>query len=360
MSPYPALPRADGPAVYALHENEDWWPPFAEAFERARVPVVAWNLVEGALDLDQAPPEGVFWSRISASSHTRGHHLSKDFARSILSWLEARGRTTVNGRRAIELEMSKIHQLSRLAAHGIDVPKTVTVVGAADPRSLDRLGAAARRLPAPFVTKHNQGGKGLGVRRYDSHAQFDRELDRLRDALHDDRHRQEVLDEWPVDGITLVQEYLRPAGGFISRAEFAGGRHLYTLAADTIHGGFQLCPADACALDPDTGAPVIPPGAEAAPVPGVPIFSLREDFDHPVLDRYRDVLEAEGVGIAGVEFIETENGRVVAYDVNTNTNYNPDVERRVRERGGIGGPDAIAAHLGHRLAAEHGAVLRER
>jgi hypothetical protein len=39
-----SLPRVDSPAVYALHENDEWWPPFAAAFERAGVPVVAWNL----------------------------------------------------------------------------------------------------------------------------------------------------------------------------------------------------------------------------------------------------------------------------------------------------------------------------
>lgn len=344
------LRRADAPAVYALHENEAWWPPFAEAFERAGVPVVPWRLVEGALDLAEEPPRGVFWSRISASSHTRGHVLSKEYARSTLSWLEGYGRTTVNGRRAIEIEVSKVHQLARLKNHGIDVPRTVAVIGTGTPDTLNNLTAAARKLPAPFITKHNQGGKGLGVRRFDSHAEFEEELARIASTLRSDADRDLALAEWPTDGITLVQEYLRPRGGFISRAEFVGGQHLYTLAADTVHGGFQLCPADACEIDPTTGQPVVPPGAEAAPLPGQPIFSLREDFSHPVLRRFGSFLDAEEIGIAGVEFIETEDGRFVAYDVNTNTNYNPDVEKRVREVGGVGGPDSIARYLGALLS----------
>ncbi|WP_291277756.1 alpha-L-glutamate ligase [Galactobacter sp.] len=346
------LPSTDIPAVYVLHENHEWWPPFAAAFERAGVPVVPWNLVAGELDLDRTPPEGVFWSRISASSHTRGHVLSKDFARSVLSWLEGHGRTTVNGRRAIELEVSKVHQLSRLAAHGIDVPRTISVVGQPTKQTLRRLDLAAQALPTPFITKHNQGGKGLGVRRFDSHAAFRTEVERIEEELNDPERRESALADWPVDGILLLQEYLRPAGGFISRAEFVGDRHLYTLAADTVHGGFQLCPADACEVDPVSGRPVVPPGAEAAPAPGQAIFSLREGFTHPVLDRYRDFLAAEGVGIAGVEFIETDDARIVAYDVNTNTNYNPDVEKRAQEVGIAGGPDSIVAHLGRLLSRE--------
>jgi hypothetical protein len=314
--------------------------------------VVAWNLVEGDLDIDEIPPDGVFWSRISASSHTRDHAFSKDFARSVLSWLEGHGRSTVNGRQAIEVEMSKVHQLSRLKAHGIDVPRTVAVVGPPTLETLARLSVAAKKLPAPFITKHNQGGKGLGVRRFDTHEAFEEELDRLRADLGAGAQPGSGEVEWPVDGITLLQEYLRPAGGFISRAEFVGGEHLYTLAADTVHGGFQLCPADACAIDSETGRPAVPPGAEAAPEPGQAIFSLREGFQHPVLAGYRDFLDAEGIGIAGVEFIETYDGRIVAYDVNTNTNYNPDVERRVQDLGGVGGPDSIARYLGALLAGE--------
>ena len=113
------------PTVYALHENPEWFPPFARAFEAEGVHVEEWLLTDGVLDLDAVPPEGIFWSRISASSHTRDHALSKDYARAVLSWLEAHGRRTVNGRRILELEMSKVDQLTALRAAGIDTPHTV-------------------------------------------------------------------------------------------------------------------------------------------------------------------------------------------------------------------------------------------
>lgn len=47
---------------------------------------------------------------IDASAHTRDHHLSKDYTRAVLSWLEAHGRRTVNGRRVLEL--NKVDQLT--------------------------------------------------------------------------------------------------------------------------------------------------------------------------------------------------------------------------------------------------------
>lgn len=326
-----STPETTNPRVIVLHENPEWWPPFQEAFDAAGVPVEPWLLVDGQIDLGEPPPEATYWSRISASAHTRDHLWSKEYARSVLSWLEGHGRTVVNGRRAIEIEMSKVHQLARLRAAGIDVPRTTAVIG----DNIEALRVAARPFAdAPFILKHNQGGKGLGVRRFDSLV----ELDSWLDGPSDDR-------EVPVDGITLVQEYLRPAGGFITRAEFVGGEFIYALQADTVHGGFQLCPADACAIDPETGRPVIPPGAERAPEPGQQIFSLRTGFDHPILQDYRAFLAAEDIGIAGVEFIETADGRLVTYDVNTNTNYNPDVEAAVRDAGGVGGPASITSFL---------------
>jgi hypothetical protein len=269
--------------VYVLHENPDWYPPFAAAFDAEGVDHEQWLLGDGSLDLDAAPPPGVFWSRMSASSHTRGHGLAKDHTRAVLSWLEAFGRRVVNGRRVLELEMSKVDQLTLLRAAGFDVPRTFAVVGSAD------LLAVARKLPAPFVAKHNQGGKGLGVRRFDS-------VDELTG-----------YDGSP-DGITLVQEYVQPATPFITRVEIVGGEFVYAIKADVGRGGFELCPADACAVD------------------DAPLFSLREDFDHPIIGRYLDFARRNGIEIAGFEFIETADGRLVTYDINTNTNYNPDIE----------------------------------
>lgn len=323
-----------------LHENPDWYPPFAAAFDAAGVEHEPCLLGDGVLDLDAEPPEGVFWSRLSASAHTRGHVLAKDHGRAALAWLEAWGRRVVNGRRVLELEMSKADQLTALRAAGIEVPRTVAVVGR------EALLGAASRFAPPFIVKHNQGGKGLGVRRFDS-------LDAL------ELYAESAEYEEPVDGIALVQEYVQAAEPFITRVEIVGGEFLYALTADTSRGGFELCPADACAVDAKPAAdsvtggsaisgPVISTDADDdasfCPADGANagLFALREGFAHPIVARYLDFARTHGIEVAGFEFIETADGRAVTYDVNTNTNYNAQVDAA----SAVSGPDRIAAFLG--------------
>ena len=305
--------------VHVLHENPDWYAPLGAAFDAAGVPHEEWLLTGGTLDLDDRAPTGVFWSRMSASSHTRQHPHAKEQARAVLSWLESQGRRVVNGRWALELEVSKAAQLSELRAAGFDVPRTLAVAGAAE------LSAAARKLPAPFIGKHNQGGKGLGVRLFASHDEFDAYL-----------ASPQYLA--PVDGITLLQEYVQSAEPFITRVEIVGGAFVYAIKADTARGGFELCPADACAVEPGTGEQD----------PGPALFALREGFDHPVIGRYLDFARDNGIEIAGFEFIETADGRLVTYDINTTTNYNAEIEAAA-PRPAL---SEVAAFLGRLLAEE--------
>jgi len=303
--------------VHVIHENPLWLPPFAAAFEAEGVPFEEWLLTGGSIDLSSEPPEGVFWSRLSASAHTRDHAGSKDYGRALLRWLESWGRTVVNGSDVLELEVSKVAQHAALRRAGIDVPRTAAVFGT------DELVARAAAFDAPFISKHNQGGKGLGVRRWDSHDEFAAWVSGPR------------FEPSP-DGITLLQELLVAKAPFVTRAEFVGGDFVYAVRVDTSAGSFELCPAEACAI----------PGADG--VEPEPLFRRRDDVDPALIDRYRAFLAAEGIGVAGIEFIETRDGRVVTYDVNTNTNYNPDVEATAPRSG----PREIARWLGSLLPRE--------
>jgi len=318
--------------VHVLHENPEWYAPLAAAFDAAGLPHTEWLLGEAAIDLAEAPPAGVYWSRMSASSHTRGHQFAKDQTRGVLSWLAAHGRRVVNGRRVLDLEMSKVEQLVALQAAGFDVPRTIAVAGTAE------LSAAARKLPPPFIAKHNQGGKGLGVALFGSHDEFD---GYLADASY----------QPPVDGITLLQEYLVAAEPQITRVEVVGGEFIYAMTADTARGGFQLCPADACA---------VPQGGQdqTAEQPEEPsLFALRDSFDHPIIARYLDFAAMAGIEIGGFEFIETADGRLVTYDINTTTNYNAGIEAAA-PRSAVA---AVTTFLGGLLAdsARHVAELNQ-
>ncbi len=123
------------PRVYVIHENPEWFPPFAAAFAAEGVPVEELLLTDGgalgSIDLTAEPAPGVYWSRMSASSHTRGNEHSKEYARALLGWLERSGATVVNGSHVLELEVSKVAQHGLLRDAGFDVPRTTAVFGSA-------------------------------------------------------------------------------------------------------------------------------------------------------------------------------------------------------------------------------------
>ncbi|GGG43165.1 glutathione synthase [Caldovatus sediminis] len=304
--------------VHVIHENDAWMEPLRRELAALGTPHEEWFLDRGLLDLRRPPPEGIFYNRMSASSHTRGHTYAPEYAAAVIEMLERHGRTVVNGRRALQLELSKVAQYEALAAHGIPTPATIAVIGP------ENIPDAAERLGYPLILKHNRAGKGLGVRLVPDEAGLRDALAALEEGTDPHAH--------PRDGIWLVQRYIRAPEPFIIRAEFVGGRFLYAVRVDTSEG-FELCPADQCRIEADAACPVAAAPAEK--------FRVIEGFDHPLLPRMEAFLRDNGIGVGAIEFVTDAEGRSFAYDVNTNTNYNPEAERRA----GVSGMGAIARHL---------------
>ncbi len=310
--------------IYVLHENPAWLPPLAAAFDQRRLPWTEWFLHHGTFDLAAPPPEGVFYNRMSASSHTREHRYSAELTAAVLAWLTSHGRRVVNGAGALDLEISKVRQYAALALHDVATPRTVLVAGR------EQIVSAARQhFPdAPIILKPNRGGKGLGVRLFLA-------ADSLATYVDSDDY------EHPVDGLQLLQEYVRTPRPVITRAEFVGGHFLYAVEVDTTEG-FELCPADACAI----GDAVCPVGESPRQK-----FEIVDGIDAALRLRLERFLANAGIEVAGIEFISDESGRTLVYDVNTNTNYNADAEERAGRAGtSRSGPGAIAAFLGAELA----------
>src|ERR1700720_2116590 len=117
------------PKIFVLHENDAWVEPLREAFAQRKLPYEEWFLSEGRVDLAEGPPEGVFYNRMSASSHPRGHRYAPELTASVLSWLEMYGRRVVNDGRALQLEISKVTQYTALSRHGIRTPRTIAALG---------------------------------------------------------------------------------------------------------------------------------------------------------------------------------------------------------------------------------------
>jgi len=303
------------PKIYVIHENQGWTEPLKVQLRRLGLPFEEWYLNSGQLDLSVPPPLGVFYNRMSASSHTRNHRYAVEHTAAVLSWLEGHGRRIINSSRALQLEISKVAQYAALHLHGIRTPRTVAAIGR------DEILAAAHSFNGPFITKHNRGGKGVGV-------QLFQETDALQTYVDGPEF------ESPIDGITLVQQYIASPQPYITRCEFVGGQFLYAVRVDT-SDGFLLCPADECQTEHAFGLP--------APTSK---FHIVKDFNHPLLERYRRFLADNETHIAGIEFILDKDGELFTYDINTNTNYNPSAEAAA----GVSGMRRIAEYLGDELA----------
>ena len=101
---------AQSPKVYILHENQEWITTLLTSLEKRGLEYENWFLNEGKIDLGSTPPLGVFYNRMSASAHTRGHRFGPEFTAPVLAWLESHSRKVINGRRALQLELSKAEQ----------------------------------------------------------------------------------------------------------------------------------------------------------------------------------------------------------------------------------------------------------
>ena len=307
------------PTIHVLYENPDWLPGLEAGLNAEGLPYRLQEVWQGTLDLSTEPEPGIYLNRMSPSSHTRGHVESVDLMTELLAWLEAHGRTVVNGSRAFALEISKVRQDLALRRHGIRTPRTVLAVGR------QQLLAAAETFDGPFITKHNQGGKGLGIQLFGDATSLARHLD------------SDSFDPGP-RGQVLLQQYIKPREPFITRVEVVDGRFLYALRSDT-SAGFELCPDDSCAVP--TQAP------DVCPAEGASKFSVSPlSGDEPLVQSYLRFCAAEGLEIAGIEFVEDERGERYTYDVNGTTNYNAGVGKQTN----VDGMREIACYL-RRLAS---------
>ncbi|SEQ89234.1 ATP-grasp domain-containing protein [Piscibacillus halophilus] len=302
--------------IYVIHENDEWTKPLIDALEELNVPYEDWFINEGNVDLSEEPPKGIFYNRMSASSHSRGHRYAPELTMAVLSWLEGHGRTVLNGSHALDLEVNKARQYSALESHGIKTPKTVVTVGK------ESLIQAAEKMDKPFITKHNRAGKGLGVQLFHS-------VEALEAYVNSSEFEE------PIDGVTLLQQYIQSEDSTITRCEFVDGQFLYAVRVDTSEG-FELCPADACTID-DNFCLTTENTKEK--------FKIIPDFKDPIIDQYESFLKAHNINFAGIEFIRDEQGQLYTYDINTNTNYNADAESKVQ----LYGMKEVARALANKL-----------
>ena len=289
-------------AVHILYENPDWLPPVVAALEAEGFRPVPFELRDRAIDPAAEPPAGLWWNRMSPSAHTRGHGESVALMREALAWLDHWGRRVINGSRTFGFEVSKFGQDMVLRRHGILTPRTVLAVGR------EAILRAAKTFEGQYLIKHNQGGKGLGIALFE-------DVDTLA------AHLDSGLFEPDPNGQVVLQSYIRPKEPHITRVELVGGRFLFAMESSTLDG-FELCPSDVCQAERKK--------PDVCPADGSATFSRASiEADDPLVRQYEALCRAEGIDLAGIEFVEDVEGRRFTYDINCNTNYNAALGREI-------------------------------
>ena len=153
--------------IYIIHENDEWVEPLRKELQEINAPFEEWHLGKRNVDHLDKPPQGVFYNRMSASSHTRGHRYAPEYTAVVLNWLEKNNRRVINNSRALSLEISKSLQYKELENFGIKTPKTIYC------SNKESILKSANIFRKPFITKHNRGGKGLGVKLFNNKKELD-------------------------------------------------------------------------------------------------------------------------------------------------------------------------------------------
>ena len=292
--------------AYIIHENEEWLIPLRKALKKFDVQYEEWLLDDMTINIDQSPPNGIFFSRMSASNYTRNHLHSNQSSNIILTWLENHNRRVINGTNVLKIEFSKVLQQLLLKQSGFKTPKTIVAVG------INKIKEAASNLNVyPMIIKPNQGGKGFGVKLINT-------INELDEMLEDNLINSSKDDTW------LLQEKISTNEEFITRMEFIGGNFIYSLKVFS-KNSFELCPADACEVDLDQFCPV----DETNDINNSqPSFFIDDEPDKNLAKQLTIFLKKHQIEVAGVEFIRNKDGVPIFYDINTNTNYNLNAEKQ--------------------------------
>jgi glutathione synthase/RimK-type ligase-like ATP-grasp enzyme len=282
--------------LIVLFEHPEWQKPLFSALRRRSIPFGTFDLKKGAFDPDRVPEAPLYFNQASPSAYVRGNTRAVPLALSLMRSLELGGARVLNGSKAFSLELSKSAQAALMQRLGIVHPRTL---------AFNDVDAALARWGDtwPALLKPEQGGSGARMYLLHSAAELVRLL-------------RDRPDLWFPDNLLLLQEYFEvdPAAGTV-RMEFLGGELLYAMRVVS-HGAFNLCPSEMC--NPESGASQCEAPATTAvkpvefyPYPGIPAAAVETG---------KRLVAAGGLDVGGIEYLETQDSRLVFYDINANSN----------------------------------------
>lgn len=311
--------------LVVLFENEAWQQPLFDVLDRRGVTYGKYDLKSAAFGGHDLPKAKLYFNQASPSAYVRGRLRVVPFTLALLKNLQIQGVKVLNGVDVFSFELSKSAQIAKLRELGIDHPRSIIF------NDVDAL-IDREDLSFPAMLKPEQGGSGARMNQIDSRHEL-RELLLNNPGL------------WEPDQLLLLQEYLPhdPEVGIV-RMEFLGEELLYAMRVVT-HGRYNLCPSEACnpARAGEEGACAVPDSreADAQPIEFYPYFDLPVE----ALETGKQIVKSARMDIAGIEYLETPDGRRVFYDINANSN----LRRPIGEAFGFDPFERVADFLEQKL-----------
>jgi glutathione synthase/RimK-type ligase-like ATP-grasp enzyme len=292
------------PALVVLHEHPEWQKPLFAALERRRIPYEAFDVTRAAFSNEDPLRAELYFNQASPSAYIRGNTRAVPLALAFIRSLELRGARVLNGADVFALELSKSAQATLLRTLNIDCPRSITF------NDVRALRAYADDVRWPALLKPDQGGSGARIHVVES-------LQQVEAIFNADP------GIWLPDNLFLLQEYLShdPDQGIV-RLEFLDGELLYAMRVKT-HGRFNLCPSPVCNPEEGAGGCELP-GHEAVAAPPVEFLPF-PDVPADAVATARRIVQAGRLDVGGIEYLETDDGRRVFYDINANSNLRPSV-----------------------------------
>jgi glutathione synthase/RimK-type ligase-like ATP-grasp enzyme len=300
----PLSPDRSPRDLIVLHEHPEWQKPLFAALSRRGVSFGAFDLAQAAFSNDEALRAPLYFNQASPSAYLRGHTRAVPLALAYMRSLERLGAQVLNGAEVFALELSKSAQATLLRTLGIDCPRSITF------NDVGALRAYERSVRWPALLKPDQGGSGARIQLVES-------MDDVAAVFSRDP------EVWQPDNLFLLQEFLPhdPEQGIV-RLEFLDGELLYAMRVKT-HGRFNLCPSPVC--NPDQGAGLCEVAVEqtldVAPVEFFPY----PDVPASAVETAKRIVRAARLDVGGIEYLETDDGRRVFYDINANSNLRPSI-----------------------------------
>ena len=292
------------PDLIVLHEHPEWQKPLFAALERRGVSFQPFDVTRAAFSNVEPLAARLYFNQASPSAYIRGHARAVPLALAYMRSLERRGARVLNGADVFALELSKSLQATLLRTLGIDTPYSITF------NDVGALRQYTSNVRWPALLKPDQGGSGARIQVVSSWDEIEAVF--ARDP-----------NVWLPDNLFLLQEFLPhdPDQGIV-RMEFLGGELLYAMRVKT-HGRFNLCPSPVCNPDDGEGACELP---DAQPVSTPPVeFYPYLEVPREAVEIGKRIVRAARLDVGGIEYLETDDGRRVFYDINANSNLRPSV-----------------------------------